>query len=270
MTGVVNTAQEAAWNGYEGRHWADHAARYDAVNSGFNHDVLDRVRENDRVLDLGCGNGQLTRLAAARARHAVGVDLSGPMLARARADADVPNVEFVQGDAQVHPFPAAAFDLAVSRFGVMFYADPVAAFANVRRALVPGGRLALLAMTPLAGTDLGVVLGALVPHLPFPTGADGEGPTSFGDPARVSEVLTAAGFADVVCEHVEADQVWGADAEDAAGFMAAWGPVKHHMDLAGPEAAERARTALAEVLTRFAGPDGVRTRGTAWLVTATG
>ena len=269
MTGVVNTEQEAAWNGYEGRHWADHAARYDAVNSGFNQYVLDRVAEGDRVLDLGCGNGQLTRLAAAKARHATGVDLSGPMLARARADADVPNVEFVQGDAQVHPFPTGAFDIAVSRFGVMFYADPVAAFANVHRALAPAGRLALLAMTSLRGTDLGAVFGALARHLPFPAGPDDSGPTSFGDPDRVTALLTAAGFTGVACEHVEADQVWGVDVPDAAAFLAGWGPVKHHMDLAGPDAAARARDALAEALVSFATPEGVRTRGTAWLVTAT-
>ena len=99
MNGIVNTAQAEAWNGYEGEHWAAHADRYDAVNSGFNGCLLDRVRAGDRVLDIGCGNGQLTRLAAARARSAIGVDLSGPMLATARARAaEVPNVTFEQGD----------------------------------------------------------------------------------------------------------------------------------------------------------------------------
>ncbi|UVS80675.1 class I SAM-dependent methyltransferase [Actinokineospora sp. UTMC 2448] len=267
MPEVVNTAQAAAWNGYEGRHWAEHADRYDAVNSGFNHYLLDRVGEGDRVLDLGCGNGQLTRLAAGKAAHTVGIDLSEPMLARAREGAT--DVRFIQGDVQVHPFETGAFDLALSRFGVMFYADPVAAFANVRRALAPGGRLAFLCMTALAGTDLGAVLGALVPHLPFPTGADGAGPTSLADPERVHAVLGAAGFVDIACEHVEADQVWGADVADAAAFMGAWGPVKHHMDQVTPDAAARARVALAEALTRHATSEGVRMRGTAWLVTAT-
>lgn len=271
MTGVVNTAQEQAWNGYEGRHWATHADRYDAVNSGFNRFLLDAVGAGDRVLDLGCGNGQLTRLAAGQARHATGIDLSEPMLATATARAaaaGVPNVSFVRGDAQVHPFGEHAHDVALSRFGVMFYADPVAAFANVRRALRPGGRLAFLCMTSMAGTDLGAVFGALAAHLPSPTGADGTGPTSLADPERTRAVLTAAGFTGIDCAHVEADQVWGSDAADAAEFIAGWGPVRHHMELAGPDAAARARAALDDALAPFATTDAIRLRGTAWLVTA--
>ncbi|SBT38011.1 class I SAM-dependent methyltransferase [Micromonospora auratinigra] len=142
METVSNRHQEQAWNGYEGRHWADHQARYDAINSGFNQVLLDPVRPGDRVLDVGCGTGQLTRLAARRSAtgHALGVDLSAPMLDRAvasAADEGVHNVGFVRADAQVRPFPADAFDVLLSRFGVMFFADPVAAFANLRRALRP-------------------------------------------------------------------------------------------------------------------------------------
>lgn len=268
MATIVNTAQAEAWNGYEGEHWASHADRYDAVNNGFNGYVLDLVEPGDRVLDLGCGNGQLTRLAAARAQSATGVDLSGPMLATARARAaEVPNVTFEQGDVQVFPFAEGGFDLAVSRFGVMFYADPVAAFANVRRALRPGGRLAFLCMTALAGTDIGRVFGAMAPYLPQPTGPDGTGPTSFADPARTTAVLTEAGFEDVACTHVEADQVWGRDVPDAAAFISDWGPVRHHLSMVGPEAAAKATEALAAALVPFAGPDAVHLRGTAWLVT---
>jgi SAM-dependent methyltransferase len=275
MMSIVNTAQAEAWNGYEGRHWAAHADRYDAVNSGFNGLLLDAaaIGERDQVLDIGCGNGQLTRLAARRAPfgHTSGIDLSGPMLttARTRAQAEnVANVSFEQGDAQVHPFPQGAFDVAVSRFGIMFFADPVAAFTNIRRALRPTGRLAFLCMTDVAGTDLGAVFGAMAPHLPRPTGPAGTGPTSFADPARIRTVLTGAGFHDIACTHVEADQVWGRDVADAAAFIAAWGPVRYHMDQAGPEAAAGARSALATALHPFAKPGGVRLRGTAWLVTA--
>ncbi|MET8851399.1 class I SAM-dependent methyltransferase [Amycolatopsis sp. NPDC004625] len=268
MTGIVNTAQAEAWNGYEGQHWAAHADRYDAVNSGFNGYLLDRVGPADRVLDIGCGNGQLTRLAAARARSAAGVDLSGPMLATARARAaDVPNVTFEQGDVQVHPFSGGGFDLAVSRFGVMFFADPVAAFANIRRALGPGGRLAFVCLTALAGTDLGRVFGALAAFLPQPTGPDGSGPTSFANPDRTKAVLTEAGFDDVACTHVEADQVWGRDVPDAARFIADWGPVRHHLGMVDSATAARATEALRAALEPFAGPEAVRLRGTAWLVT---
>jgi len=268
MTGIVNTAQAEAWNGYEGEHWAAHADRYDAVNSGFNSYLLDGVRAADRVLDIGCGNGQLTRLAAARARSATGVDLSGPMLATARARAaEVPNVTFEQGDVQVHPFAEGQFDLAVSRFGVMFFADPVAAFANVRHALSPGGRLAFLCMTALSGTDLGRVFGAMAAYLPQPTGPDGSGPTSFADPDRTGAVLTGAGFEDVVCTRVEAGQVWGRDVPDAARFIAGWGPVRHHLGLVDGATVAKATEALTAALEPFAEPDAVRLRGTAWLVT---
>src|SRR4051794_27873815 len=120
MVDIVNTAQAEAWNGYEGEHWAANYDRYDAVNGGFNASLLDAagIGEGDRVLDVGCGNGQLTRQAARRARlgQVLGVDLSAPMLTRARARAaeeDVANVTFEQGDAQVHAFPEGGFDVAL-------------------------------------------------------------------------------------------------------------------------------------------------------------
>ncbi|SCL24563.1 Methyltransferase domain-containing protein [Micromonospora rhizosphaerae] len=275
MGTVVNQHQAEAWNGYEGRHWADHQARYDAVNSGFNDVLLTAVEPGDRVLDVGCGNGQLTRLAARRAGagRAVGIDLSAPMLDRARAsaaDEGVGNVEFVRADAQVHPFPAAAFDVALSRFGVMFFADPVAAFGNIGRALRPGGRLAFVCLDDLRRADLGRVLAALAAHLPPPQteGTGAAEPLSLADPAVVHRVVTAAGFAGVECAPVEAPQVWGRDAADAAGFLAGWGPIRHQLDRVDPATADRARAALAEALRPYEQPDGVRLRGTAWLVSA--
>ncbi|CAM3887503.1 class I SAM-dependent methyltransferase [Kibdelosporangium persicum] len=266
---IVNTGQAEAWNGYEGQHWAAHDSRYDAMNGGFNRFVLECLRAEDRVLDIGCGNGQLTRLAARAARSATGVDLSAPMLSVARLRAaDVPHVRFEQGDAQVFPFEPGQFDIAVSRFGIMFFADPVAAFGNIRRALTPRGRLAFLCMTSLKGTDLGSLFDAMAPFLPWPTGGDGTGPTSFADPTRTEEVLSGAGFRDITCTRVEADQIWGRDVADAAGFISDWGPVKYHMDLAGHENAGKARQALAKALEPFETPDAVRLRGHAWLVQA--
>ncbi|MFC4913310.1 class I SAM-dependent methyltransferase [Actinomadura gamaensis] len=278
---IVNTAQAEAWNGGEGAHWAARHDRYDLVNSGFNEYLLQHVRPGDRVLDVGCGNGQLTRLAAQAARvagaahtgDATGVDLSRPMLARARELAraeDVGNVRFEQGDAQVFPFAPASYDVALSRFGVMFFADPVAAFANIGRALRPGGRLAFVCMTSVAGTDLGVlldaILGALGAASPA-TGADGTGPTSLADPERTERVLTEAGFADIGVRRVEAPQVWGRNAADATEFFCGWGPMVHAFSQADPETVGAAREAVYDRMAGFQGPDGVRTRGTAWLVT---
>jgi SAM-dependent methyltransferase len=275
MVDIVNTAQAEAWNGYEGEHWAANYDRYDAVNGGFNASLLDaaEIGERDRVLDIGCGNGQLTRQAARRAAlgRALGVDLSAPMLARARtraAEEDVPNVTFEQGDAQVHAFPEGGFDVALSRFGIMFFADPVVAFGNIGGALRPGGRLAFLCMQEFGGTDFGTVFGAMAPYLPWPTGPEGTGPTSLADPARIRTVLTGAGFEDVTWTHVEADQTWGRDVADAAEFISGWGPMRFHMEQAGPDAAAKARDALTAALRPFERPGAVRMRGTAWLVTA--
>jgi SAM-dependent methyltransferase len=276
MATIVNTGQAEVWNGYEGGHWAANQSRYDAVNSGFNEPLLEAaaIGAGDRVLDVGCGNGQLTRLAARRGRHATGVDLSAPMLDRARATAaeeGVANVTFERADAQVHPFPPAAFDVAVSRFGVMFFADPVAAFANVARALRPGGRVAFLSLRPIGHSDLGTVLAALAGHLPpRPEPEPGEaGPEALADPRRVRRVLTDAGLTNVSTVPVDAPQVWGRDAEDAAGFLGGWGPVRSVLSQVDAQLESRAREALTAAMRPFESDGAVRLRGTAWLITAT-
>ncbi|GAA2616350.1 methyltransferase domain-containing protein [Actinomadura fulvescens] len=273
MAEIVNTEQAEAWNGYEGRHWADNHERYDAMNSTFNDHLMEaaRIGERDRVLDLGCGNGQTTRRAARQARlgSAVGVDLSLPMLTRARATAaaeGVANVRFEQGDVQVHPFPGGGFDVAISRFAVMFFADPVAAFANVARALRPGGRLAFLSMSDLDGTDLGTVVGALAEHLPgWPPEPGGAGPLSLADPAHVRDVLTAAGFHDVGTTLIGGESRWGRDAADAARFLAGWGPVRFHLADDDPVPV---RAALEAAFLPFERADGVCLRSNALLVEA--
>ena len=265
---IVNVAQYEAWNGYEGRHWADHHDRYDAGNGGFNEYLLDgaAIGPRDRVLDIGCGSGQITRLAAVRARlgRATGVDLSGPMLARARSLAaaeGIANATFEQGDAQVYPFAGGGFDVAVSRFGIMFFADPVAAFGNIRRALRADGRLAFLSMAPIEESDLGTVLAALPPLGHSPIGH--HGPLSLSDPERVREVLEGAGFRQVACRKVKAEQIEGRDARDAGEFFAGWGPIRYNYGESGE---------LVDILTEAMRPferDGaVRLKGAAWLVTA--
>jgi len=269
---IVNAHQAEAWNGYEGTHWADHHDRYDATNGGFNHFLLQFAGEGDRVLDVGCGSGQVTRLAARRARHATGVDLSAPMLAKARALAageGITTIDFQQGDAQVHPFPAGSYDLAVSRFGIMFFADPVAAFANIGRALRPGGRVAFLSLRDLADHALGLVFASVAEHLPPPPPSpDGTSPASLSDPGHAREVFTAAGFTQVAAEAVEAEQVLGTDAEDAAAFLAAWGPIRFLLAHAEPAAAARARAALVPALAAYERDGAVRLPAAARLITA--
>jgi ubiquinone/menaquinone biosynthesis C-methylase UbiE len=152
-----NEEQLRAWDGDEGSYWAANADHYDRSVQVHHHRLLaaGRIGSTDRVLDVGCGTGQLTRDAGRIASNgsALGVDLSAAMLEVARARAvqeQLANVAFEQCDAQIHLFPSAAFDLIVSRSGAMFFGDPGVAFANLDRALAPGGRMVLLAWQPLS------------------------------------------------------------------------------------------------------------------------
>jgi SAM-dependent methyltransferase len=269
---VVNTHQADAWNGYEGSHWADHHDRYDAANGGFNRFLLRHVADGDRVLDVGCGTGQVSRQAAAGpAAHVTGVDLSAPMLNKGRALAEregIGDITFVRGDAQVYPFEPASYDLAISRFGIMFFGDPVAAFANIGAALRPGGRVAFLSMREPSA--LGRALAAMDEHLPPPPPSpDGTSPVSLSDPARIAEVFAAAGFVGVRAEPVEAEQVCGTDAEDAASFFAQWGPIRYALQQAPRDAAERAVAALVPAFRPYEKDGAVRLPGAAQLITAT-
>ncbi|MFJ9174248.1 class I SAM-dependent methyltransferase [Streptomyces sp. NPDC102360] len=278
MRDIINTEQAQAWNGPEGAHWARHQDRWNAVNEGFNEPLLDAaaLTERDRVLDLGCGSGQTTRLAALRAPrgHAQGLDLSGPMLAEARTRAEqegVTNASFTQGDAQAYPFEAGAYDAAISRYGVMFYADPEAAFANVGRALRPGGRLAFVCPADAALNDWVAAMAALRDILPVGDfGRPGlPGMFSLASPDRIRDVLTAAGFTGVTANQAQAYGTWGSSAEDAAEFLLGTGPGRHLMEHAGAEAGARASGTLTDHLRGFEAAGGaVRLRSTCWLVTA--
>ncbi|MEU2021429.1 methyltransferase domain-containing protein [Streptomyces sp. NPDC016469] len=278
MPDIANTEQARAWNSSEGAHWARNQDRWNAVNEGFNEPLLDAagITGNHRTLDLGCGSGQTTRLAALRAPggHALGVDLSAPMLAAARACAErerIGNVSFTQGDAQVHPLGAGAFDAAISRYGVMFFADPVAAFGNIGRALSPGGRLAFICPAEAALNDWVTAVASLRDLLPV--GDFGQpgvpGMFSLASPDRIRDVLTAAGFADLTINQVQAYGAWGSGAGDAAEFLLGTGPGRYLMEQADTTTRARALRALTDHLRAHEAADGtVRLRSTSWLVTA--
>lgn len=277
MRHVANTAQAQAWNGYEGDHWARNQGRWDAVNGGFNHVLLTAaaLMERDRVLDIGCGSGCTTRLAAQQAVRggALGLDLSAPMLARARESArreGVGNVTFEQADAQVHAFAPDAYDVAISRFGVMFFADPVAAFANIARALRPGGRVAFVCAGEAGANEWLQALGELRDILPIGDfGAPGSpGMFSLADPDSTRALLVSAGFEHVEVVPVQAYGIWGRDAEDAADLLLGSGPAHHLLGQVDEEARARARRKLTGILRTHESDGAVRLRTGAWLVTA--
>lgn len=274
MQTVVNVQQAEAWNGWEGVAWADNAPRYDAMMGGFNEPLLElaAIGGDDRVLDVGCGTGQLTLLAARRATRgqAVGVDIAEPMLARARADAvaqRIVNVRFDQADAEVHAFDGG-FDTVVSRGGVMFFSDTVAAFANIARALRPGGRMVFV--VPQAGrpdSEYARATAALAPLMRRPSPA-ARGMGSLSDPDRIREVLGEAGMGEATLQPIDAPMDYGRDAADAADFILGQGPVRFNVHGVDPTVATRAREELRSALEAYETADGVRIRGSGWLVSA--
>src|SRR5581483_11483592 len=184
---AANREQAEYWNGHEAAHWVAHEERYEAMLAPFSRRLVAAagISPWDRMLDIGCGCGATTRSAGHRAvdGEVVGVDLSRQLLDRAEERAreeGLAHVRFEQADVQVHRFADGWFDVAVSRFGVMFFADPVAAFANVVRALRPGGRLAFACWAePLANEWIVVPGAAAVEHVSVAADGDPEAPGPF-------------------------------------------------------------------------------------------
>ena len=200
---IVNVEQAEAWDGPNGEFWARHQERFDATIAPYHALLLEAaaIAPGERVLDIGCGNG-LTSRDAGRATgdrgEVLGVDLSGPMLGLARQlakDEGLGNIRFEQADAQVYAFPAATFDLVISRFGVMFFSDPAAAFTNIASALRPGGRLAMLVWAPVPDNEWIVAMhGAIAPGQALPKPPPGApGPFGLADQDFARRTLTAAG-----------------------------------------------------------------------------
>lgn len=269
MTTIANPGQAAAWNGSVGAHWAAHQARYDAMLSAVNEPLFDvaAITAGDRVLDVGCGAGATTRRAARLAHpgHAVGVDISAPLLERARASSaaeKVANAAYELADAQVHPFPPAAYDVVISRGGVMFFADHAVAFRNLARALRPGGRLAFVCpQPPDPHSEESRALGLFARLLGDPdaeTAAAHTAMASLSDPARIREVLD--GYAEVTVAPVTVRTAWGRDAPDAVDFLLSRVPGR---TVSGEE-----RARLEDALRPYETDGGVRMRAGVWRVTA--
>ncbi|MFF3085131.1 class I SAM-dependent methyltransferase [Streptomyces nojiriensis] len=226
------------------------------------------------MMDIGCGTGETTRDVAGQAGSglALGVDLSAAMLRVARrraADAGLHNVDFMQADAQVHAFSPASFDVAVSRTGTMFFADPVAAFRNIGGALRPGGRLVQLVWQPPTGNEwLLSFTRALAAGRPLPTPPpDAPGPFSMADPTRVRTVLSAAGFTEIQLEPRSEAMWFGEDAADAERFVLGL----HGWMLDGLDAEGRRRAVddLRTTLAAHETDDGVLYASATWITRAT-
>jgi len=273
-----NASMAAMWNGPTGAQWVANADHHDRALAVWGEAVLVAGAPGgaDRVLDVGCGTGSVTRAAARRAAggHATGVDVNELAIAHARAragDEGPANVDFAVGDAQVHPFAPGALDLAISRFGLMFFDDPEAAFANIGRALAPGGRLAFACWQPLAANDWAAVpAAAMAEHVGYPPmmAPGAPGPYSLSEPGRIRAVLDAGGFDQVAIDGLDGAMWLGSDADDAYRFMTERPTVRAVLEGKDPAAAGRALDALRATLAAAAGPGGVAMPARAWIVTA--
>jgi ubiquinone/menaquinone biosynthesis C-methylase UbiE len=277
----ANIEQERFWNDEAGPAWVEHQERLDALVGPFGRLSLDAgaPAPGEWVLDAGCGTGATVLELAARtgpSGHVVGVDISEVMLDRARsrvAQAGLSTVELVRADAQVAALPVGVFHLVHSRFGVMFFADPVAAFANLRSALRPDGRLAFVCWqapgrNPWFSIPLAAVSGILeAPPAPEP-GAPS--PFALADAELTRAILERAGFSEIAVEGRERPvRLAGAGEAGRAGEIAlSVLPVRAAYAAAAPELRRRARSAVQTALAPFARADGVTLPGSAWVVTA--
>lgn len=269
-----NVEQLRAWNGDTGDFWVTHAERLNEGVAGYHDHLFEAaaIAAKAEVLDIGCGSGQTTRDAARRASEGsvLGVDLSSRMIELARRSAGrerVPNVRFEQADAQNHPFVDRSFDIAISRNGAMFFGDPDVAFANIARALRPGGRLVLMSWQPFEKNEwIRTFFSVLAAgrELSPPLGAPG--PFSLSEPERVRHLLTSAGFTDVRLHGLSEPMYFGPDPDDACRFVSTqFAGLLEDLDA---NARARALDALRESMVEHRTDRGVLYESAAWITVA--
>ncbi len=268
------------WNGEGGTLWRARADKTDVMLAPVLAATLESAapRANETVVDIGCGCGASTLALAGKVAsdgRVLGLDVSAPMLALARERAaGTPNASFALADAAIHPFAAQAADLVFSRFGVMFFGDPTAAFANLRRALKPTGRLAFCCWRAPDENDwMRVPLRAVyahVPRLPKP-GPEDPGPFSFASPDRVTRILTGAGFRPPCMTPLDLmlDISGGGGLEEAVADASRVGPASVALSGQPDDVREAAIAEIRKALAPHAGPDGVRLKGAMWIVETT-
>ena len=233
-----------------------------------------RIERRDHILDIGCGSGQTTREAArvAAAGSALGVDISAQMIDRARELARAEgfrNVAFEHADAQVSRFPQERFDVAISRFGTMFFDDPVAAFANIGRALRPAGRLVMMVWQEHGRNEWSVSIErALHDRDGAPPAPRGSDPFSLADRATVEAILEAAGFGEVIFTDVHEPVFYGPDVAAALAWARGFASTREALERLDPADARRAVERLRETLAEHAGDRGVWLDSRAWVVEA--
>lgn len=273
---MLHAQQVAAWSGEVGQMWAANDARTEAGLAPVSEALLARAApvSGEVVLDVGCGGGSTTQALAEAVGadgRVVGLDVSPPILAVARARlAGLGQVTLVEGDAAVWQAPDLRADLLFSRFGVMFFGDPVAAFANLRTMLRPGGRVAFACWRPVADNPWVLLplqaIRGIVPPLPRP-GPEDPGQFAFGDSARVTRIVEGAGFTKPEFEVFDFAFRFPADPKAAAARAAYSGPAGRALRDQPEEVCQAAEAAVAAALAPLSGGDGIVLGASVWLVT---
>jgi SAM-dependent methyltransferase len=235
-----NANQHKERNNATGRRWLERHEAVDRQLAPFGRRAMDcaDIRAGQRVLDVGCGCGETTLELARRVGaggFVTGIDISRLLIERARqlaGESRLANIRFEEADAQTFPFPPQSFDAVFSRFGIMFFDDPDAAFANLRAALRPGGRLSFVCWpAPRENQFIMIPVAAAARHitLPEPGDPDAPGPFAFAEPERVRRILSRAGFSDIETERV-IEKVGGGTLDETANLLAEVGPLNSILD----------------------------------------
>ena len=274
-----NADQIAYWNGPGGQHWTDRQAVQDVLLAPISDILIAHAgpKAGNRVVDVGCGCGATSTALAERVApdgFVLGVDISAPMLARARrlAPKGLP-VDFVLADATVYPFDPQSFDLLVSRFGVMFFAEPAVSFANLRRALRPRARLTFVCWRdPRENPWMTMPLQAVYQHVPkLPQlGPEDPGPFAFASEERVCRILNEAGYRDIALERCDLsiDIANGRGLEGAVDSAMNVGPANRALEGHPAEVRAAATKSVRELLTPLVLGHSLPLAGSIWVVTA--
>jgi ubiquinone/menaquinone biosynthesis C-methylase UbiE len=275
-----NIDQAAYWNGPAGRRWTDRQELQDSVLAPVSERLFERAEaaSGERALDIGCGCGATTLELARRVApggNVLGLDISAPMLARARERAPAgASATFAEADATVYPFEPGGADLLFSRFGVMFFAEPAHSFANMRKGLRRGGRVAFACWRqPRENPWLMVPLQAAyqcAPRLPE-VGADDPGPFAFASEERVRRILSEAGFSGIALQPRDLllDVAVGRGLDAAVEGAMAIGPTSRALQEQPHDIVAAATGAIRAALAPFETEGRVPLAGAIWLVTAT-
>jgi SAM-dependent methyltransferase len=280
---AANAAQAQRWNGASGQHWIEHRERHLAEHQNLTPHLFRHaaIAPGERVLDVGCGCGDTTIMAARSAGGrsgeeaagsgiAVGLDLSAPMLAVARRlarRAGMANARFVRGDAQARPLRRAAFDVVISNFGVMFFGDPGAAFASLAVTVRPHGRLVFLCWQDETRNELfNIPLRAFGAHarLPEPSASG-----LFFNPGQIIELLSGTSWEDVQVASVNEPAWLGSDVDDVMSYLRGMPMIRAlTASLNDPLLTARVLATIEEEYQACQRPDGIWVPAAAWLVTA--